>query len=73
MFFQKKTCAKDTGEENEIMLMESIHVYRFDRQKFSFIGRFKIMEGQKRERESYFHWSAISYIFVIMLKTLKFL
>lgn len=51
MFLKKKTCAKDTGEENEIMLMESTHVYRFDRQKFSFIGRFEIMEGQKRERE----------------------
>lgn len=46
-FLKKTTCAKDTGEENEIMLMESIHVYRFNRQKFPFFGRFKIMEEQK--------------------------
>lgn len=47
VFFLKTTCAKDTGEENEIMLMESIHVYRFNRKKFPFFGRFKIMEEQK--------------------------
>lgn len=31
MFLKKKICVKDIGEENEIMLMESIYVYRFDR------------------------------------------
>lgn len=46
-FLKNKQHAKDTGEENEIMLMESIHVYRFNRQKFPFFGRFKIMEEQK--------------------------
>lgn len=44
VFFKKIICVKDIGEENEIMLMESIYVYRFNRKKFFFFGRFKIME-----------------------------